>query len=453
MPRIVAACLLLAAAILLGGGGSSATLTEAILQVLFAAILAALAIWSRPNDPAPALPLGAWMVAGLVLLIPIIQLIPLPPDIWQGLPGRSVAVEALALVDSENAWMPLSLTPSRTLAALLAMIAPIALFLLIVGLDAGQRQILLMVVIVGAVLSALLGTIQIAAGESGRWRLYSETHLLFATGFFANRNATADFLLIGLLALAAWWAGSDRRQFAAGFRLLAPALAGMIALCLILTGSRMGIALLLPTAMLALIIAWPPGLGRTRRNLALGGLFVMAGLGAFIALRISALRPVVTRFVSDGDERWKLWEDTAHAIGQHWPAGSGLGSFQPIFIANERLEFVDPSLPVRAHNDWLEFTLEAGLAGWLVLGAIALILGWQTWRARRPTAPPVTGSAATAAQSLFGLGSLAIIAVHSVVDYPLRTMTLACLSAFAAAMLFPRPALAVGQTKLPAAGR
>ncbi len=453
MPRIVAACLLLAAAILLGGGGSSAPLTEAILQILFAAILAVLAIWRRPTDPAPALPRTAWVIAGMVLLIPIVQLVPLPPDIWQSLPGRSVAMEALALVDSAAAWMPVSLTPSRTLAALLAMIAPVALFLLVTGLDAGQRQILLMVVIVGAVLSALLGTIQIAAGESGGWRLYSETHLLFATGFFANRNATADFLLIGLLALATWWAGSDRRQFAAGLWLLPLALAGIITLCLVLTGSRMGITLLLPTAMLALIIAWPEVLGTKHRNLALGGLFFTAGLGAFVAHRIPALQPVVTRFVSDGDERWKLWEDTAHAIGRYWPAGSGVGSFQPIFIASEKLEFVDPSLPVRAHNDWLEFTLEAGLAGWLVLGTIALILSWQAWRAHRLAAPSGAGSSATAAQLLFGLGALGIIAVHSAVDYPLRTMTLACLGGLAAAMLFPRPAFAAGQPILPTAWR
>lgn len=449
MPRIVAACIMLAAAILLGGGGSGEPRTEAILQVLFAVTLASLALWGRPADPAPALPRMAWSVAGLVLLVPVVQLLPLPPQIWHGLPGRTTAQEALALVDAATAWMPISLTPSRTLGSLLAMIAPVAFFLLVVGLETRWRQVLLLVVVFGAALSALLGTIQVAAGESGSWRLYPQTHLLFATGFFANRNAAADFLLIGLLALAAWWAGAERDRAGPGAWLLVLALAGILALCLILTGSRMGIALLLPTAMLALIIVWPKGLGSKRRNLALAAMVGLAGLGALLALRIPALQPVVVRFLRDGDERWKLWEDTAYAIGQYWPAGSGIGSFQPIFIASEQLEFVDPSFPVRAHNDWMEFTLEAGLAGWLVLGVLAMLLGWQAWRAYRLAKSSMPGAAAIRAQLLFGLGSLGIIATHSVVDYPLRTMTLACLCALAAAMLYPRPVLAGSQPTSP----
>jgi uncharacterized protein YycO len=38
-------------------------------------------------------------------------------------------------------------------------------------------------------------------------------------------------------------------------------------------------------------------------------------------------------------------------------------------------------------------------------------------------------------QLIFGLGVLIIIALHSVVDYPLRSMALACLAGVAAGML------------------
>lgn len=450
MSRFFAAAVLLAAAIVLGGGGSSAPAAETALQLTFAAVLAALALSAR-SIGFGKLPRSAWLIAILVLALPVLHLVPLPPALWHDLPGREPIIAALGLVDSSESWRPLSLTPSRTLAALLAMIAPTALYLIVAGLDEQARQQLLLVVAGGAVATALLGTMQVAAGESGAWRLYPETHMLYLTGFFANRNATADLLLIGLLALAAWWAGTPREQSSPLIRLLIPALAALLLLALVLTGSRMGISLFLPTAMLMLIILWPAPARNGRRALALGGLVALAGLGAILATRIPALQPVVTRFLRDGDGRWKLWEDTSHAISQYWPVGSGIGSFQPVFIANERLEFVDPSSPVRAHNDWLEFTLEAGLAGWIVLVLVGLLLLAQAWRtlrqARQAMAQPTTRLAGglLRAHALFGIGSLSILATHAIVDYPLRTMTLACLCAVAAAMLLTMPAKIAGQ--------
>jgi len=433
MSRSLIAMILLTAALVLGGGGSSAPATELALQLVFAALIALAALaglrsgW--PSAPAPAV----LTLAALVLGLPLLQLIPLPPALWQSLPGRGVEAEALALIGAENAWMPWSLTPARTLASLMAMIVPVGLFVVATGLPLERRRHLLLVVVGGALASAVLGALQLGAGQGSAWRLYSETHLLYITGFFANRNATADLILIALLALAAWWA-STRSAPGIGRRIAALATAALLTLTLVLTGSRMGIALLAPVAILALAILWsslPSGESRAVRIAGSAGVLSLLAVGA---ARLPAFQPVVKRFVEAGDERWKLWEDTRQAIAVHWPAGSGIGSFQPVFIAQERLEFVDPSMPVRAHNDWLEFTLEAGLAGWLVLAAIAGLLGFQAWRR--------TGRAAVPDErvlGLFGLGTLAVVALHSLVDYPFRTMTLACLAALGAAMLFSPP--------------
>ena len=62
-----------------------------------------------------------------------------------------------------------------------------------------------------------------------------------------------------------------------------------------------------------------------------------------------------------GDTRFDLWQDTLTAIGNFWPVGSGLGSFSRAILPSERFAVIDETFPNRAHNDYLEFLLEAGL--------------------------------------------------------------------------------------------
>src|SRR3546814_16690937 len=75
----------------------------------------------------------------------------------------------------------------------------------------------------------------------------------------------------------------------------------------------------------------------------------------------------LARFDDLKDVRPEIWADTWYAIGQHWPVGAGMGTFRPVFDAAERLEFVRPSYANRAHNDYLEYLLEAGVAGALLV--------------------------------------------------------------------------------------
>ncbi len=106
-----------------GGGGSPAPLAE-----LFCKGLAAVAccLWLWLDGPAairgaPALP---W-VAGLILLVPLIQLVPLPPSLWHELPGRDLLRDNLALVGADRAWRPLSIATQRTLDGVLALFPPL----------------------------------------------------------------------------------------------------------------------------------------------------------------------------------------------------------------------------------------------------------------------------------------------------------------------------------------
>lgn len=392
---------------------------------------------------------GVLAIAALVLALPLLHLVPLPAGIWHALPGRGTEVAALRLVGAESGWMPLSQSPARTLAALLAIVPAVGLLLLTAQCTLDQRVRLLWVLVGGALASVVLGTLQLADGESTQWRLQAETHLGWLTGFQASRNAQADVLSIALTAIAALGATLlARRQSGQGDSLQRVILALAFLLILfgaVMTGSRMGIALL-AAVLAAIAILGFLALRRSGHPVAKIGPaagvtgVALIGLVGLALARVPELQRVASRFVSDGDDRAKLWADTHAAVAQSWPAGSGLGTFQPAFIAVERLEFVDPSVPVRAHNDWLEFTLEAGLPGWLVIAAIAAVLALAWWRAvsavRRERRP---AGRILAAQIAFGTVALGVLALHSLVDYPLRSMSLACFAAVAAAMLFLPP--------------
>jgi O-antigen ligase len=107
-----------------------------------------------------------------------------------------------------------------------------------------------------------------------------------------------------------------------------------------------------------------------------------------------------------------------------------VGSFVPVFVAAERLEVVDPSFPNRAHNDFLELALEAGLPGLVLL---AVLTGWLALRwTRRLRA---ADSTAERAELLFAGATLAVFGLHAVVDYPLRSMALAALAGVATGII------------------
>lgn len=437
----------LAAAMVLGGGGTTNPLTEALLEpvlALTAALPLILPALSRGLGPVPR---QAWTLAGLVLLIPVLQLVPLPPFLWQALPGREAEVAALALTGSSGRWMPWSIAPARTFISLIATIAPVLTFLLMARLERTGRTWACMAIVILGLVSMLLGTLQLSHAGGFTWSLYPYYNMGKLDGFQANHNAQADILSIALMAFGVTCVAllqSSARP--ALVWTLALAGLGMSAVALLLTGSRMGIALA-PLGMVVFgVILWPA----LRRQivlpsrkllgalaLALAALLALAGMAL---VRLPAVAAVMARFSNLEDSRADIWIDTLHAIGGVWPMGGGVGSFPVLFNAAERLEVVRPTLAGRAHCDWLEWTLEAGLPGLLVLAAILGLAGLLAWRAFNRDVRPDRGRRTdilARAQTLFALGSLAQIGLHALADFPMRSMALAVLCAAAVAMLMP----------------
>lgn len=428
---------LLGLSIALGGGGSPAPIPETVLLIATAVVAAA---WfSAGSEPWRQVPRTAWVIAGLALALPLVQLLPLPPGLWHALPGRLNQKDALDLVGAGDTWRALTLSPPRTLASLLAAAAGGFVLVLVASLDRRVRERLIATTAIMGIATVLVGAAQLSGGIGNPFRFFDPEEI-FLTGFQANHNSTADLILIAMLAAAAWL----RLQLDAGvfrprpWQLAAVVVVsdGLFALALFLAGSRAGIALLPLVLVLQFVMLQP------KRSFPWGR-FALCAVAAvvLVALAFAVLRDnrevaqILARFTFAGEFRPELWIDSVYALGQYWPAGSGMGTFVPVMMAVERLEVVDPTLPNRAHNDYLELAITGGLPGLLILGTISALVIRAAWRAIR------RADRQDRPQVLFALGTLAIVGLHSLVDYPLRSMALTAVAATAVGLLlFPRQA-------------
>jgi O-antigen ligase len=421
---------LLGTALVVGGGGSPALAAEVAVELT---ALAACAAWCTLPALTSARP-DRMLLAGAALLtaIPLLQLLPLPPALWQSLAGRETELAALRLAGAADRWMPLTLTPGRTFASALSLIPPLVVAGFVACLSAAERTKLLGLVLAAATLSAIIGVVQLASGSSASLRFYGSIGVSYASGLFANRNANADLLLVGLLAMLALAVAQPERLRGLSARIAWGALALFLLLSVVLTRSRAGMVLTIVPLILApvLLKSW---LRRPRLVLA-ASTITLALAGPLAMQGNEALRHSWDRFALDADNRADLRADTLYAIRTSWPAGTGLGSFVSVFGSAERLETVDATHPNRAHNDYLEFTLEAGLAAPFLLAAAAAAIVARVTRLLRAGL-----SKERRAQVIFALGSLSIFALHALVDYPMRAMALACVAALVIGMLAHPP--------------
>ena len=382
------------------------------------------------------MPRSAWAIAALVAIVPLLQLIPLPPFVWHALPGRELERQALALIGAEDTWRAWSLAPSRTLASLLSLAPPLLLLVMTSALGRGGQLWLIRTIALMALATLVLGTLQLSAGDASPVHLYGVT-VPMLLGFQANHNSTADVLLVALVTVPVLLRDLAERRIVSNRPGLILGIAGtaiaLLAFGVVLTASRMGI-MLLPVPLLASLWILRPWLKVSPRTLAfaLGGALALTVLALVLARDNPVLATIMARFDFSQELRPQLWRDGLYVAQKYFPFGVGMGDFVPALIADERLEVIWPSLPNRAHNDFLELACEAGIFGLLALLAISFTLSRALWRKlRRPT-----GQSATLA--VFAGAGLAILTLHSLVDYPFRSMALACLGAVCAGLLLTR---------------
>lgn len=408
-------------AVFLGGGGVAYGLRNLVIQLVALAIMAINApLVMRFLREAPRLLL---LLVGLTLLFPVIQLLPLPPGVWQGLPGRELVSESYAIAGLDaGSWAPLSVNPMRTLVAFCALLVPATVIAVGSCLSTEQKRAVVLGLIGAVVAAFCLGVFQLGTANSSGL-LFDERSVpdvLYAT--FANRNSTALMFVITLCLIAGFVTPRQKTHL---FALITAAI--LLFIGTILTQSRTGMVLLIVPAGLAALRGIVFLLGRKGLQQRSGPKIALwAGLGAaallIVAVGISATMggraaDSFARFGDTQTDRPEMWEDGLYAAGEYWPAGSGTGSFDDVFQLHESLEYVSERRAGRAHNDYVELSIEGGLVG-LVLAAAWL--AWCAFASLRP-APGITRWLRLGA----GAG-VAVVALQSLLDYPLRSQTLLC---------------------------
>lgn len=420
--------MLFALALLLGGGSLRFPLTRMIVELAASAALVGYAVrgWRAPVDRWTA---GVMALLLLAMLVPLIQVIPLPPSVWTGLPGRDAAAKVIEYTGLAPRWMPISLQPDATRLAAAYLLVPIALFVATVHATAAQRLVYGWVIVAMALLGAMLGLLQ--AGGSESFYFYNVGRYTASTGFFANKNHYADLLLVGMLLIAGLTRTGRRFDLLSPSPLVAAGMIVVLVLALPSANSRMALALL-PVALLpAAVLLTPSRYYRLSvRNAAIGVGVIVALLAA--AATSGVVTRLIDRFGGEPDMRFTFWPDVLTAINTYQPVGSGLGSFIKIFQRHESMTTLHFTYVFHAHNDFLEVVLEAGWLGavLLVLGVLLLLLG--SWRVLRRAAwgrfTPMHVAAVC---------GIVVLLAHSLVDYPLRTLSMASVLAFLAACLAP----------------
>jgi O-antigen ligase len=402
--ELVPTAAFLALALLLGG--ATDPLNDMAVRIAALVLILILVVRLSPVDARRLRP--AWIATAAVAAVAAVELVPLPYALWRTLPGHAPLADLLDTLNLGGAARPLSLDPEATRATLIAVLPGLAAFA--AALAAGRRSlgIWALVVIAGALATVLLGGFQVAGFHN--FYPYEPTGYGQLTGLFASRNHASDLLLIGIALLAAQARTIDRR--AKEMRPAIGALIVLLAISVVLTGSRFGIVLLgAELIVLALLLA-PPR--RRLRQALLVMVFAIAAVGLLL-LFDPRIVGAFGRFASVAEDlRPQFWNGTLYATGQYWPFGSGLGTFVPIYATVEQLDTMPPQIVNHAHNEYLELTLELGLLGpVLILGYLGALVVAIVRHGRRDD--PLFRVA------IVGIG---VLLAHSTNEFPLRNASL-----------------------------
>ena len=365
---------------------------------------------------------------GVLVLLIAVQLVPLPPFVWQELPGREGIVRLDEALGLQDVWRPLTMAPMRTWNALGGLIVPAVGILLAISLRASSRVLLQLIAGLG-IFNALLGMLQVFSDRFGPLYFYEVTNRGGAVGIFANENHAGIFAAVSMLVVADLGLRARVAQTAKWMQMLYPAAFFLIFLVALVGGSRAGFAASLGAALVSFCMfllapkvqhrgsvadpvrKWASQHPRVIPLLALFAIVLTVSL--FLVLERAPAFADLLNTDSFADLRWLLWPSIKEMVGIHWIVGSGFGSFEQVYKIIEPTGLLMPRYVNQAHNDWVQFIIEGGaIAGVLLLATLF-------WLARAVTKLAKVRS--KWASAFFWFSIFAIIGGASLIDYPLRT--------------------------------
>lgn len=416
---------LLIVALAIGGAGLSFPLLQMLLGICAIGVAGYFVCTRQARLSGYARVALALVAAALALML--LQLVPLPPFVWHALPGREVPAQLDAIL-GRAPWRPFTLDVEATIRSLLVLIPAVVVFVGCLRLSTPERLKLVWVVVAFGLVGALMGIVQLASG--GRLTPYPSAHLGYPIGLFVNRNHNAALLLVSIPLAAGLGAGQlARGRPSASIVAATLAAIAVLAIVTIATTSRMALVLLPIAIAAALALLF---LGQSLWRIALPSLLAIAALGIVLLLGGGFSR-TLTRLSSLHDSRLDYWTDVVWALQHYGLAGTGFGTFIPVYKSAESLGAVTPAILNHAHNDYVELLLEGGIPAAVLVVLFLLFVGMCAVSLARTKVMAERRSMSFAA----GAG-IVILLLYSLVDFPLRMPALSSVFALLCALVLPR---------------
>jgi len=363
--------LFILSALVLGGGTRTALASDFMLQLLALPLLWRMIMNMPRKLPWPA---GIFMLALAVLFV------------WQLWPSWSPG----------ELTFPHTLDAGRTIHAMLIVLVPVALFYNVLLMPAHRRARLAAWFMAGVALNAGMAFLQFASRTFAQ--LAQPFSWTMKAGFFANENHLAALLVMTVPVLIALFRKTPWPYLSAPFVLL-------LVMFEMVVGSRAGVAMILASAMTSyLLLTLRPWKG-------LLAILLILSATVFALWRNGPLW-LETLMPKGNFNRLGFWKNTWRALQDHFPWGTGLDTFTLVYPKYENQTDIISLYVNHAHNDWLELLLEGGAF------SIALAILFL--------AAMIYGLAKNHSNMLVKAAFLAavFIMIHSLLDYPLRTLAL-----------------------------
>lgn len=382
---------------MLGGGTVAGLWTDSLLQIVLLVAMFPVLISSNNRIEPRVLCFVAFCA-----LIMLLQVVPLPQDTVAGL--RPTVFATPQELTGNHAFISTFLT--RTVGRIVYTFVLFALLLAMLKMSKNELYYLSLFFLIGLSLNIVASFFQYSASIPLSVSAGADYEML--AGTFANRNHLAT-LLFTSIPFCIYFIMEGRYRFWSGV-----ALAGVL-LIMLATGSRAGAAIAVLAVLSSFIVIGFEKTSAWRLLAAIGVNLVLLGFGiAGLVAQRGALPDVM---------RLEMAKTTLSAIRDNWLLGTGFGTFPQVYQVYESLQLLGVEFVNHAHNDYLEIALEGG-----VLAAVALLAYLLLFIGRLLS--ELDGFQKAAALSIF------FILLHSMVDYPLRTMAIGVIFVYLNAILF-----------------
>lgn len=397
------------------------------------------------RQPAPSRP-KLWtaaiaLLATSPLWLALLQLTPLPAELWTSLAGRQDYLSALASIGQQPPeLLPLSLNPSATRAALWSALPASVAFVAALMLQRRDTDRLLAILLAAAAVQTLIAVLQIGGGKTSFF-YFGSSHAGSVIGTFNNRNHLADFLGMSV-PLWFYFALRSSPKHRTGIARLIPRNAWWpvwivfgfaMVVVLLLTQSRGG---LLSTSIALIGCGWlmlrtqSQQLSPRMRWAAIAALaFTIVAALISVGLEDLAKRVQADRLIVDANVRNAYTLSTIQALQHFWPWGSGAGTFEAVFPRFQDLQTI--GYVEYAHNDYPQLLMELGIFALPLIAAVLYLAIYQLRQLKRSTPPRKTIRNSTLQRQLAGLGALVLL-LHSTVEFNTHIPALAITCAFLA---------------------